>query len=211
MSSPMLGSRRSSAFLRVNNPSAYSRLVEPLLIGDLEIAVQILQSQRAREAFPAFGDFVGRQARHARGAGVGLFVAIAGADGVVAIARARLGNLILGADLLQARRIFDFAAQLVAALVQPAPLHAQLGARTGIGAEIDIGRVQRALGGNEHHIDRHHAVGGMFQIRRDSHRREIVRVDQRLLQRQQLVRRVILTVLPKACTFARTNRGTATS
>src|SRR5690606_13136961 len=104
-------------------------------IGDLEIAIQILQSQRARETFPAFGDLIRGQARHARAAGVGLLVAIAGAEGVVAIARSRLGNLVLGTDRLQALGIFNLAAELVTAFVEPAPLRAQLDARAGIGAE----------------------------------------------------------------------------
>ena len=72
-----------------------------------------------------------------------------------------------------------------------------LRARPGIGADVDARGVHRALGRHEHHVDRHDRILGVLQIRRDCDRGEVVRVDQRLLQLQELVGRIELAFAPR--------------
>src|SRR5690606_4357342 len=92
------------------------------LIGDLEVAVQVLQSQRACKALPAGGHLGGRRPRHSGPARVRLLIAITHAEIERPAARTRSWNAVEDADVLQARGVLDFRAGLVAALVDPASL-----------------------------------------------------------------------------------------
>ena len=87
------------AFAR-EHPFGKQQIRGVLPIGDFEIAVEVLQTQRAREVVPFVQDFRSDQARHARAAGIGLFISIAGAEVVVSIPGARFGDSIVRADLL---------------------------------------------------------------------------------------------------------------
>src|SRR6185503_15936205 len=128
---------------------------------------------------------------------VGFLVAIADAEGPVAIEPARLRDSILNAVVLQARRVLHIRAQLVAAAVQPAPLEADLAARPGIGADIDARRVNRTLGPHQRHVYRYDAILRVLEIRRDGNCGEVIRIDQRLLQLEQLVDRIELARPPR--------------
>src|SRR5690606_17934256 len=129
-----------------------------LLVGDLEIAVEILQAQRAREAAPLIEHFGGGDPCHPRAAGVGLLVAIADREIERSIAPAGTRYAIESAVFLESLRVFDLAACLVPAVVQPTPLHAHSHAGTSVGAHIGARRIDRALGGNQRDLDRYTAL-----------------------------------------------------
>ncbi len=153
-----------------------------LLMRDLEVAVQVVQAERAREVVPLLGHLRTRQARHARAARIGFFIPIAAGERVHA-PLVRHGNAVACTDLLQALRVLDLAAELVTALVHPATIEAEPHARTGVRADVDTRGVDRSLRRDEERLDRYTLVLELFEIGLYRHAREVVCVDESLLQR----------------------------
>ena len=106
------------------------------LIGDLEVAVEKLQPERASEAVPAIGRLRGRGARESRLASIRFFVAIPDGELVLTIL-ARLRDDVVQRIFLEPLRVLDLAAELVTAVVDPAALDAEF--HTGAGVRTDEG------------------------------------------------------------------------
>ena len=83
---------------------------------------------------------------------------------------------------MQPLRVLDLAADLVAAVVDPAPFHTEAHAGAGVGADVCSGTVDRALRRNQQRFDRNLIVAQMLEIGLHRYHREIVRIDESLLQ-----------------------------
>ena len=76
-------------------------------------------------------------------------------------------------------------------------LHADARARPHVSADIGAGRVHRALRGHHQSFDRNATVVLVLEIRLHRNAREIVSIDEALLQRQQVIDGVVIVGCPR--------------
>ncbi len=167
-----------------------------VFVRDLERAGEILQADRACEAEP-LTRFVDREALVARLARVRVLVPIRDTEVQALVVRPRQRNLVARRDGFAPLRIVDVRLEFVSLSIDPASLHAEAHTRASVGAHIHPGRVDGALGWRHRHVDRHIEVVRVRQIGLHRHCTEVVCIHEPLLERQDLVRRVVVMRLPR--------------
>src|SRR5690606_13563826 len=149
---------------------------------------------------PALADLAaaaGHQLHVAQVDVVGLLVVEADREAVPAVQPGERGDPVLGEEALALLRPVQVPVELVPAVVDVAPLHAQAHAGAAFGAVREAGGVDVALG--HHQVDVHRyaqVVAGFLRLGLDVDRAEVVQPHQRLAQAVELALVVVAAFLP---------------